>query len=46
VIGGNVDDAVAFKYVPVTPEGKLGDANGALDPRYPWFVVVRMLYDR
>lgn len=46
VVGGNVDDAVAFKYVPVTADGKLGDANGPVDRRFPWFVVVRVLYER
>lgn len=46
VIGGNVDDAVAMKHVPVTPEGKLGGAGGLLDRRFPWFVVLRVLYER
>ena len=38
VVGGDVDDAVTLKHVPVTPAGLLADA------RYPWFVVVRVLY--
>jgi len=38
VIGGNVDDAVTLKHVPVTAAGLLDD------PRYPWFVVIRVLY--
>lgn len=46
VIGGNVDDAVAMKHVPVSAEGKLGDAGGSLDRRFPWFVVLRVLYER
>ena len=46
VIGGNVDDAVAMKHVPVTAEGKLGPASGSLDDRFPWFVVLRVLYER
>lgn len=47
VLGGNVDDAVTLKHVPVTPEGTLADADGHLrDARYPWFVVIRVLYDR
>ena len=47
VIGGNVDDAVTMKHVPTTPEGKLSDADGTpVDPRYPWFVVIRVLYER
>jgi len=36
VIGGNVDDAVTLKHVPVTANGLLAD------PRYPWFVVLRV----
>jgi hypothetical protein len=46
VIGGNVDDAVALSFVPTTADGKLGDAAGPLDPNYPWFVVVKVLYER
>lgn len=47
VIGGNVDNAVAMKHVPVTPDGKLAGPDGVvLDPDYPWFVVLRVLYDR
>jgi hypothetical protein len=44
VIGGNVDDAVTMKHVPVTPDGKLANPDGTvLDPRYPWMVVLRLL---
>jgi hypothetical protein len=47
VIGGNVDHAVTMKHVPVTPDGRLADAQDyVLDPRYPWFVVLKVLYDR
>jgi hypothetical protein len=46
-IGGNVDDAVTLKHVPVTADGRLAGPDGAvLDGRYPWFVVIRVLYDR
>jgi hypothetical protein len=46
VVGGNVDDAVALTHVPVTPDGKLAGPDGrAIDPRYPWAVVLRVLYD-
>ena len=46
VVGGNVDDAVTAKHVPVTGQGTLATADGrVLDVRYPWFVVVRVLYD-
>lgn len=45
VIGGNVDDAVTMKHVPVTPDGKLAGPDGVvLDPRYPWLVVLRGSY--
>jgi hypothetical protein len=44
VIGGNVDDAVTMKHVPVTPDGKLANPDGTvLDTRYPWMVVLRLL---
>ena len=46
VIGGNVDDAVTMKHVPVTADGRLAGPDGVLDTRYPWFVVLRMLYAR
>jgi hypothetical protein len=42
VIGGNVDDAVTLKHVPVTPDGRLAGPDGiVLDRRYPWMVVLR-----
>jgi hypothetical protein len=44
VIGGNVDDAVTLKHVPVTPDGRLAMPDGAvLDTRYPWMTVLRLL---
>lgn len=44
VIGGNVDDAVTMKHVPVTPDGKLATPDAhVLDTRYPWMVVLRLL---
>jgi hypothetical protein len=47
VIGGNVDHTVTMKHVPVSTDGRLADANGqVLDTRYPWLVVIRVLYDR
>jgi hypothetical protein len=47
VIGGNVDAAVTMKHVPVTADGRLSEAGDrALDGRYPWFVVLRILYDQ
>jgi hypothetical protein len=46
VIGGNVDDAVTMKHVPVTPDGHLAPPGGpALDDRYNWFVVLKVLYE-
>jgi hypothetical protein len=45
VVGGNVDDAVTLKHVPVTPEGRLAGPGGqVLDPRYPWMTVLRVLF--
>jgi hypothetical protein len=47
VIGGNVFHAVTMKHVPVTADGRLAGADGqVLDARYPWFVVLRIDYDR
>lgn len=46
VIGGNVGDAVTLKQVPVTEEGRLAGSDGPIDRRFPWFVVIRVLYDR
>lgn len=43
VVGGNVDDAVTLKHVPVAPDGRLAGPDGAvLDTRYPWMVVLRL----
>ena len=45
VVGGNVNDAVTMKHVPVTDTGTLATPDGTVvDPRYGWFVVVRVLY--
>ncbi len=47
VIGGNVDNAVAMKYIPVAAEGRLAGPDGTvLDPDYHWFVVLKVLYQR
>jgi hypothetical protein len=47
VIGGNVDHAVTMKHIPVTTDERLADSGDrARDRRYPWFVVLRILYDR
>ncbi|HEY6430696.1 MAG TPA: DUF2272 domain-containing protein [Acetobacteraceae bacterium] len=44
VVGGNIDDAVTMKHVPVTADGKLATPDGqVLDTRYPWMVVLRLL---
>jgi len=43
VVGGNADDAVLLKHVPVTPDGRLAAPDGqVLDVRYPWMVVLRL----
>ena len=45
VVGGNVNDAVTLKHVPVTPEGRLAGPDGqVLDGRYPWMTVLRVLF--
>jgi hypothetical protein len=47
VIGGNVDNAVALKHVPVGGDGRLiGPTGAVLDPDYPWFVALRVDYQR
>ncbi len=47
VVGGNVDDAVVMKHVPVTSDGRLAGPDGVvLDVRYPWMVVLRLLAAR
>jgi Uncharacterized protein conserved in bacteria (DUF2272) len=47
VIGGNVDNAVSMKYVPITADGRLAGPDGVvLDPDYHWFVVLKVLYQR
>lgn len=46
VVGGNVDDAVTAKHVPVTAQGLLATPDGTpLDTRHAWFVVLRIFYD-
>jgi hypothetical protein len=40
VIGGNVDNAVVLKHVATGPTGLVTDTN------YPWFVVLRVAYQR
>ena len=47
VIGGNVDNSVSMKHVPVTTTGLLANPDGTnVDPDDAWFVVLRVLYDR
>ncbi len=46
VIGGNVAAGVTMKHVPVTDSGMLAGPDGSIvDTRYPWFVVLKVLYD-
>jgi hypothetical protein len=46
-VGGNVDHAVTMKHVPVTTDGRLADpSDRVLDARYPWLVIIRIVYDR
>lgn len=45
-IGGNVDNSVSMKRIPVTGEGRLAGPDGAVvDPDHPWFVVIRVNYE-
>lgn len=47
VIGGNVGDAVSMKHIPIDADGRIAGPNGAAyDSRYPWMVVIRVLYDQ
>jgi Uncharacterized protein conserved in bacteria (DUF2272) len=47
VIGGNVDNAVSMKHVPIGPDGRMVGPSGAvIDTDYPWFVVLRVAYQR
>ena len=44
-IGGNVNDAVALQRLPITPDRMIvGPDNTPIDPRYAWFVVIRVVY--
>ena len=46
VIGGNVDNSVSIKHIPVTADGRLANPDGTIvDPDHPWFVVLRVEYD-
>jgi hypothetical protein len=46
VVGGNVDDAVTMKHVPVTADGRLANPDGSIvDTRYPWLAVIEVAYD-
>ena len=45
VLGGNVDDAVTMKHVPVTADGRLSEGGPPIDGRYDWFVVLKVAYD-
>jgi hypothetical protein len=43
VIGGNVQDTVTMRHVPVTADGKLARPDGVVvDPLRPWMVVLRV----
>lgn len=46
VIGGNVENSVSMKHIPVTADGRLAGPDGVVvDPDHPWFVVIRVIYD-
>jgi hypothetical protein len=47
VIGGNVDNAVTMKPIPITADGRLAGPDGiVLDPEHHWFVVLGVLYQQ
>jgi hypothetical protein len=47
VIGGNVDNSVSMKHVPVAADGRMvGPTGSVVDADYPWFVVLRVAYRR
>jgi hypothetical protein len=47
VIGGNVDNAVAMKHIPIAANGRLAGPDGSvLDPDHHWFAVLQIAYDR
>ena len=46
VVGGNVENSVSMRYIPVTLDGRLVGPDGSVvDPSHPWFVVLRIGYD-
>jgi hypothetical protein len=46
VVGGNLENSVALRHIPVAPDGRLAGPDGSLvDPHHPWFVVLRVSYD-
>ena len=43
VVGGNVDNTVALRHIPVAPDGRLVGTDGSIvDPDHKWFVVLRL----
>lgn len=45
VVGGNVDNSVSMKHIPVTQDGHLAGPDGVVvDPDYAWFVVLQVRY--
>ena len=43
VIGGNVENSVSMKRIPIAPTGLLVGPDGrVVDPNHPWFVVLRV----
>jgi hypothetical protein len=46
VVGGNVENSVSLRHVPIGPDGRLARPDGSIiDPDDPWFVVLRVDYD-
>ena len=46
VVGGNVENSVSMRHIPVTLDGRLVGSDGkVIDPNHLWFVVLRISYD-
>lgn len=47
VIGGNVDDTVTLKHIPIDGAGRIAaPGDRVYDTRYPWMIVIQIQYDQ
>ena len=43
VVGGNLDNTVAMRHIPIASDGRLVGIDGRIiDPDHAWFVVLRL----